>query len=127
MITDLELISKATQITNPRSISNSVEVGSVGCALVTDKNNVYVGICIDAKCSIGFCAEHNAIGNMLTNGESKIIRIVTVNKHDKILSPCGRCREFIYQIDHYNKNTQVILADNVIKTIEELLPDHWKV
>jgi cytidine deaminase len=44
----------------------------VGCALVTDKNNLYLGVCIDTGSSIGFCAEHSAIAAMVTTGEYKI-------------------------------------------------------
>jgi cytidine deaminase len=67
-----------------------VEVGDVGSALVTDKGNIFVGVCVDTASSLGFCAEHNAIGNMVTHGDSKIISIVAVNRQGKILAPCGR-------------------------------------
>lgn len=74
---------------------------------------------------MGFCAEHNAIGNMVTNGESKVITIAAVNWDGQILAPCGRCREFIYQMNPENVKTRVLLSGNRESTIERLLPDHW--
>jgi len=125
MICDTDLISKATEIAKPRILSNTVEAGGVGSALVTDKGNIYVGVCIDISCSMGFCAERNAIGNMVTNGESKIVSIVAVNWEGIIYPPCGVCREFIYQMDKDNKDTRVILDGGKIMKIKELLPDNW--
>jgi cytidine deaminase len=123
MVSDEELISKAHQTINFRQISPQVDVGSVASALVTDLGNVFTGICIDAKCSLGFCAEHNAIGNMLTHGQNKVITIVAVNSRGQILPPCGRCRELMYQLDD-SGNTRIILKDRVA-LLGDLLPDFW--
>jgi cytidine deaminase len=122
MIDDNELIRRAKEVVIPRWLSDFVEVGVVGSALVTDKGNIYTGISISAACSVGFCAEHNAIGNMVTNGESKITSIVAVDCDGKILAPCGRCREFISQMDKGNGDTRVILSNKVM-TLRDLLPE----
>ena len=52
------------------------------CALITDKDNVYVGVDIDTGCGMGFCAEHNAIGSAVTNKEYVIKKIVAVWKDE---------------------------------------------
>ena len=85
--------------------------------------NLYYGVCIDVSSGIGFCAEHSAIGAMITAGETSIAKIVAVCEGDIVLPPCGRCREFMYQIDNTNlENTDVILrADKVVK-LKALLP-----
>ena len=126
MIEDNELIRIATETTNPRDLSPSMDAGGVASALVTEKGTVFTGVCINTACSMGFCAEHNAIGTMLTAGESKIATIVAVDDEGRILPPCGRCREFIYQTDPYNSNTRVLLPGGRVKSIAELLPDHWR-
>ncbi len=120
-----ELIEIATQTLNPRALSDSAEAGSVAAALVTDKGNVYKGVCIDIPGSIGFCAEHAAIAAMITAGESRIEKIVAVCEGEGIVAPCGRCREFMYQINHDNLNTQVHLHNQIV-SLEELLPHIWK-
>lgn len=126
MIEDSELIRRAATVINPRQLSAVVEVGGVGSALITADGNVYVGVCIETACGMGFCAEHNAIGAMVTNGESKIATIVAVHNDGRILSPCGRCREFIYQMDPYNSETRIILPANRTARLKDLLPEHWR-
>lgn len=116
-----ELIRIAEETLNPRELSDSAEAGSVAAALVTDKGNVYRGVCIDTPCSMGFCAEHAAIAAMVTAGESRIERIVAVCADTGIVAPCGRCREFMYQIDHSNLETQVRLKSGTV-TLAALLP-----
>ncbi len=83
-ITNEELIEKAKSVVNPRKIKHGFTVGDVGCALATDKGNVYLGVCMDVACGIGFCAEHSAIAAMVTGGERKIKKIVAVLKMAKL-------------------------------------------
>jgi len=85
-----ELYEIAKSKNNPRKISQSIEAGGVSAAILTKDGNVYTGVCIDTDCSLGMCAERNAIANMITNGESKIIKLVCYDCDDKILLPCGK-------------------------------------
>ena len=80
---------------------------------------------------MGFCAEHSAIAAMVTAGESRIERIVAVCKDEngvaQIMAPCGRCREFIRQIDDDNLETEVILGREKVAKLKDLLPYHdWR-
>ena len=116
---ELYNIAKATL--NPRELSKSSYAGSVAAALVTEKGNIYKGVCIDTPCSMGFCAEHAAIAAMITAGENRIVQIVAVSSNDGIVPPCGRCREFINQIHEDNKLCEVMFKDKVV-TNDDLLP-----
>ena len=120
-----ELIRTASETLNPRELSNDSYAGSVAAALVTNNENVYKGVCIDTPCSMGFCAEHAAIAKMITAGESRIEKIVAVCDGKGIVSPCGRCREFMYKINYENLETEVRLDFGVV-TLEKLLPHIWK-
>lgn len=125
-ITNDALIQKATSVINSKKIGEYT-VGDVGCALVTDKGNVYTGVCIDAGSGMGFCAEVSAIAAMVTAGETKIKKIVAAWKDGDevyIVSPCGRCREFISFIDKENLNTEVVLSNDQSVKLSELLPHH---
>ena len=106
----------------PRQISKNCYVASVASALLTDKGNVYVGVCIDTPSSMGFCAEHSAIAQMITNEESRIVKIVAVGSEGKVYPPCGRCREFIYQINNENLEADVLVSEDKIVKLKELLP-----
>lgn len=124
-MTNQDLIDKAISIVSSKKIGEYT-IGNVGSALITDKGNVYCGVCIDVGSSMGFCAEHNAIGAMVTAGEYKIKKIVAVWKDDEgnfcILSPCGRCREFMRQIDNENLETDVILERDRTVKLKDLIP-----
>lgn len=119
-----ELKDIAAATLSPRQVSEDIEVGGVAAALVTDKGNVYRGICIDTSCSMGFCAEHAAIAAMLTAGENKVAQIVAVNWDKSVLPPCGRCREFLLQLG--NPETQVLVAEDTAVPVKELLPYSWQ-
>jgi cytidine deaminase len=120
-----ELIKKAAAIVNPQRIGDRL-VGDVGCALVTEKGNIYVGVCLDLASGTGFCAEASAIAAMVTAGELRIRQIVAVWKDatgaSYVLSPCGRCREFIRQMHEENVETDVILGRDTVVKLRELLP-----
>lgn len=119
-----ELKDIAERKVNPRQLSEGCYVASVASALLTDKGNVYIGVCIDTSSSMGFCAEHSAIAQMITNEESRILKIVAVGRNGKILPPCGRCREFMYQINNENIDTDILVEKDKVVKLEVLLPYH---
>lgn len=99
--------------------------GAVGCALLSAKHNIYTGICIDVACSLGFCAEHAAVAEMLKNRETQIAMIVAVNEAGDILPPCGRCRELMIQVDKNNLNTLVMIDNGNTMKLKDLIPEIW--
>lgn len=122
---DFEILyNRAKNITGKKELNKSVQYAHVGCALMTDKGNIYTGICIVANCGIGFCAEHAAIAEMLKNNESRIIKIVATDKTGAV-PPCGRCRELMKQINYDNLQTEIMISNNKIVTLDELLPHVW--
>ena len=123
-VSDEQLIQEAKSVIRSRKIRHGFVVGDVGCALVTDKGNIYRGVCIDTCCGMGFCAEHSAIAAMTTHGEYKIKKIVAVPKNG-IAYPCGRCREFMHQIHEENLNTEIIIGKNKVVRLKDLLPHPW--
>ena len=98
--------------------------GSVAAALVTEAGNIYTGICLDLACGVGFCAEHSAIAAMLLYRETVITKIVAVGR-DRILPPCGRCRELMVQVDRRNHECEVLLPHGASCKLKELLPNSW--
>jgi cytidine deaminase len=126
-ISNEELIEKAKSVIRPRKVKHGFTVGDVGCALVTDRGNVYLGVSIDTSCGMGFCAEHSAIAAMVTHGECVIKRIVAVVEDGTPISPCGRCREFMHQIHEENLEAEVIIGKNKSVKLKHLLPFPWDV
>ena len=118
------LYQKAKNLTGVKKLNKSISYAHVGCALLTDKGNIYTGICMVAACGIGFCAEHAAIIEMLKNDESRIVKIIATDKHG-VTPPCGRCRELIKQVNEENMKTEIMIGENEVYTLEELLPHPW--
>ena len=110
-----------------RKISPLIEAGTVSAAILTDKGNVYIGVCIDTACSLGMCAERSAIANMIANGESRIRRIAIVMPDGRAGMPCGACRELMMQLGGTAGKIE-ILCDYESKEsvrLESLIPNWW--
>ena len=67
------LYDAARAVLNPRKISEWMEAGGVAAAVEAESGRIYTGVCVDGACTLGVCAERNAIFNMITNGESRIM------------------------------------------------------
>ena len=121
------LYERAKAVQCERKLSPLMEVGSVGAAILTDQGNIYTGICIDTACGMGMCAERNAIANMLTNGERRILKVVAVMPDGSSGTPCGVCREFMMQLGKESAEIEILLSLEPLKTIKlgEQLPDWW--
>ena len=59
---------------------------------------------------------------MLVKGETRIAKLVAVYNGDEIVSPCGKCREQIYQLNHENLNCEIMLKDKTM-LLKDLLPE----
>ncbi len=123
-----KLYAEARAVLKPRKVSGIIEAGGVGAAIESASGRIYVGVCVDGACTLGICAERNAVFNMLTNGEDAIRREVAVNWDGKVMPPCGACRELMAQLmpEEY-KNVEVMLdyEKNEIVTLEALTPHWW--
>jgi cytidine deaminase len=120
-VTDEDLIHTASQLVGEFRTSQDCVAGGVAAALISRSGRVYTGICIDTACSLGCCAEHAAVAEMLKARESEIDTIVAVCGGEIVL-PCGRCRELIRQINAANVRTRIIIASGRVATLSELLP-----
>lgn len=121
------LYKKALETINPQKISPTIEIGSVASAILTKNGNIYTGICVDTACTLGVCAERNAIFNMLTNGETEIDKVVAVMNDKCCGAPCGACRELMMQLHKNSGNIEILLEYPNIKTIKlkDITPYWW--
>lgn len=121
-----ELLMQAKSVAKPVKLSNYAESGGVGAAILTDTEHIYLGVCIDTACSMGFCAEHAAAAAMLTVGEHIIKKVVAVGCNGNIIPPCGRCREFLSQLAEENLDAEVMVSEDTIVLLRDLLPYDWR-
>jgi cytidine deaminase len=115
------LKAEALKVVGKFECSKDCTAGGVGAAVLTTSGEIFTGICIDTACSLGFCAEHAAIAEMLKHRQTQIVAVIAVNAKGAVIPPCGRCRELLHQVDPANWDTKVIL-DNAVVTLRELLP-----
>lgn len=122
------LYDEAMKVLNPRKISEWMEAGGVAAAVESESGKIYTGVCVDSACTLGICAERNAIFNMITQGEQRIRRVIAVNWNGKAMPPCGACRELMAQFmpDGY-RDIKIMLdyEKEKILTLGELTPEWW--
>lgn len=124
--TDRELIEIALKCLND-NFDDGVYNHTIGCALLCKNGEIYKGVNCDGI--HGSCAEYITMGIAISNGERGFDTIVAV--HDKapncVVSPCGNCRQMLFE---YCPNIKVIVNDengNLIKvTAKDLLPFAWQ-
>ncbi len=126
-ISNEELIQKAQSLVKPHTMRHGFTSADCATTLTTDKGNLYSGVSIDTTSSMGFCSEASAIAAMVTQGEYKIRKIVAVLEDGTVLPPCGRCREFMYQIEASNLDADVVINKDKTVKLKELLPYPWDV
>ena len=129
---DRELIAAAVQAIRRRYKNDWQEVGA---ALRTREGRIYTGVNLDAYLGrMAVCAEAVALGRAVTEtGETGIETIVAVRHPEPqeadqgiaVVSPCGSCRELIWD---YDRNARVIVPTAngpAIAAIGELLPNKY--
>ena len=122
------LYDAASAVLNPRKISEWMEAGGVAAAVEAESGRIYTGVCVDGACTLGVCAERNAIFNMITNGESRIKRVIAVGWDGKAMPPCGACRELMAQLmpkDYQGIEIMLNNEKNEIVTLGALTPSWW--
>ena len=123
-----DLYAVAQVVLNPREVSKFVEAGGVAAAIEAGSGEIYAGVCVDTACTLGICAERNAIFSMLTHGESTIRRVIAIGRSGKAMPPCGACRELMTQLMPGTYQDVEIMLDydrNRVVTLGELTPEWW--
>ncbi len=129
---DKELIAAATAAIKQRYRDDWQEVGA---ALRTRSGKVFTGINLDAYLGrMAVCAEAVALGRAFVDlGDAGIETIVAVrhpgpdekDQSIKVVSPCGACRELIFD---YDRNARVIVPNgksSAVVPIADLLPNKY--
>lgn len=124
------LVDAAAAVLAPRDVpATGARLSRVAAAVLAPDGRVFAGCSILMHCGLGFCAEHAAAAALVAAGGSEVAAVVAVRRGDdgdlEVLPPCGRCREFLAQLDPRNLSATVVLADGVVP-LSELLPHRWQ-
>ena len=99
----------------------------VGAAVLTSTGKIFAGCNVEnASYGLSMCAERNAIANaIIGNSEAKIVvrAIAIANSQNVSCSPCGACRQVIWE---FGPEALVIYQHHQrwqSSTIKDLLPE----
>lgn len=96
---------------------------TVGCAILCKNGNIYKGVNCDGN--HGSCAEYITMGIAVSAGEREFDTIVAVHEKHRncVISPCGNCRQMLFE---YCPDIKVIVNDEKGELIKvaarDLLP-----
>jgi len=124
----VSLYEAAKAVQHPRNVSSYIEAGGVAAAVESSSRRIYTGVCVDTACTLGICAERNAILNMITNGEDTIRRVLTIMRDGCTGPPCGACREMMTQLMPSRFGAIEVMIDYAAgktMTLADLTPQWW--
>jgi cytidine deaminase len=83
----------------------------VGAAVRDAEGRVHVGANVEnASYGLGRCAEQSAVQAMVTAGGRRIVEVVVVTSADPAASPCGACRQVLFE---FGPEARVYLVNEV--------------
>ena len=97
----------------------------VGACIRTENDTLWSGCNVEnVAYSAGQCAETNAIGTMVANGERKIKEVVIVAGNKTLCPPCGGCRQRLSEFSSPQTRIHLynLMGDHRTFTMAELLP-----
>jgi len=97
----------------------------VGAAILSSKGKIHVGCNIEnASYGLTVCAERVAVGCAVSHGEREFKAIAIANSTDKIITPCGACRQVLSEFSKGLKILLVSAGGEIVRTtLAQLLPD----
>lgn len=92
----------------------------VGVAALVNDSRIVTGCNVEnASYGLTLCAECGLVSELIASGGGKLIAVVCVNEKGDLLSPCGRCRQLLYE--HGGANCLIMTPDGP-QTILQILP-----
>lgn len=99
---------------------------AVGACLITTNDKIYSG-CNFENSSFGMtiCAERNAVGTAITDGERRIKAIAIYSPNQKHCYPCGACRQVLNEFKAEEGLDVITEGENDIEIskLADLLPE----
>lgn len=92
----------------------------VGVAALVDDGRIVVGCNSEnASYGVGLCAECGLISSLTATGGGRLIATVCVDGKGEYLSPCGRCRQLLFE---HGGNEMLFMTLEGPKQFSTLLP-----
>jgi cytidine deaminase len=98
----------------------------VGAAALTQNNKIVCGCNVEnASYGLTVCAERNCIAQAVIAGETSFKALVIYTEQEKLVPPCGACRQVIAEFFEQDAQITAInhLGEQMHWTVAQLLPD----
>ena len=119
---DKEIITKCEKLWKKKYVSKTHSVSAI---VLSKDNKIYEGMSMEFDCGMDVCAERVGFFKMMP--EKRKIKTVVAMYSDKILPPCGVCREMMAQMDRKNlDDTWVIISRKEKVKLKELHGHTWQ-
>ncbi len=93
----------------------------VGAAGLVDDGRIVTGCNVEnVSYGLGLCAECGLVSALHQSGGGRLVAVAVVSGSGKPCSPCGRCRQVLYE---HGGPECLIEGGDAITTLGELLPD----
>lgn len=97
----------------------------VACCIRTDNNNLYTGVNVEnSSYGLTVCAETSAISQFIAAGKRTIKDVVLLNHENTFCTPCGGCRQRIFEFSTSETRIHMCNDEKILKTVtmDDLLP-----
>ena len=92
----------------------------VGVAALVDDGRIISGCNVEnASYGLTLCAECSLVSELIMSGGGRLIAAVCVDKNGDLLSPCGRCRQLLFE--HGGEKLELLTPAGP-KSMTEILP-----
>lgn len=92
----------------------------VGVAALVDDGRIISGCNVEnASYGLTLCAECSLVSELIMSGGGRLIAAVCVDKNGDLLSPCGRCRQLLFE--HGGEKLELLTPAGP-KSMAEILP-----
>ena len=93
----------------------------VGAAALVDDGRLVVGCNVEnASYGVGLCAECGLVSQLHATGGGRLTHVVCVGRADRLLMPCGRCRQLLHE---QGGPELLLLTVSGARRMSEVLPD----
>ena len=92
----------------------------VGVAALVEDGRIIDGCNVEnASYGLTLCAECGLVSTLAATGGGRLVAVYCVDSHGKVLMPCGRCRQLLFE---HGGDALQLMTDTGICQLSELLP-----
>ncbi len=92
----------------------------VGAAALVDDGRIVSGCNVEnASYGLSLCAECGLVSSLQAGGGGRLLAFVCIGPDDDLLSPCGRCRQLLYE---FGGPELLLQTASGVNTLGDLLP-----